>query len=79
MKNKVSVNSPILRSGSRGPKDDASSWMNWYVYRPDYPIEAIKEEFESYYSHPGGMYAKRPIIRVSSTRILVTQVLGIDC
>lgn len=73
----ITGNYPVLRSGCRESKNK-SSWINWYVYKPDYPIEAIKEEFSSYFTQPGGMYAKQPCIRVSSTRILVTQTIGFD-
>lgn len=69
--------SPILRKGCR-MKENHSSWTNWYVYRPDYPLEAIKEEFQQGYSQTGGIYAMKPTVRVSSTKILVKQLIGWD-
>ena len=79
---KTEPKSPILKSGSRHyinpDKVSRGSWINWYVYRPDYPLEAIQEEFQRHNSNPGGIYAQKPIIRVSSTRILVKQLIGYD-
>lgn len=69
--------SPILKKGCR-MKEAHSSWINWYVYRPDYPTEAIQEEFQQGYSQTGGIYAMKPTVRVSSTKILVKQLIGWD-
>lgn len=76
MKNNQS-NSPILRKGCR-MKEDHGSWINWYVYRPDYPVEAIEEEFHNYGFSKRGIYSMKPIVRVSSTKILVKQLIGLE-
>lgn len=75
---KIQPNSPILKQGCRMKEDD-TSWINWYVYRPDYPIEALEEEFQIYTSLlPGQVYSKKPTVRVSSTKILVKQLIGLE-
>lgn len=78
MKN-VQPNDPIISSGCRILNKDMTSWINWYVYRPDYPVEAIEEEFHNHISSEGGhIYSKKPTVRVSSTKILVKQLIGWD-
>lgn len=77
MKN-IQPNDPILRKGCR-MKEDHGSWINWYVYRPDYPVEAIEEEFNNHGSSEAGhIYSMKPTVRVSSTKILVKQHIDLD-
>lgn len=73
----IQPKSPILRKGCR-MRENHGSWINWYVYRPDYPLEAIQEEFQTHNALMGGIHSKKPTVRVSSTKILVKQLIGWD-
>lgn len=64
--------------GKSGVRNYGDSWLAWWVVPLDYDVAGFCDENRAYYGGPGQPYARKPVVRVGRTFILITQSGGFD-
>ena len=73
----------IQAQGIRYDDDLHSSCTSWVLIKGKHDVEDVKEFLElmgmhSHHGGPGHVFAKKPQIRQTKTRTLITQFVGLD-
>ena len=69
-----------IKATRTGVKQHGDSWTCWWVLPrgTDYAEFIEQENLRACNGGPGQVYQRRPVVRYTKTRVLITQACGLD-